>query len=68
MVSKWYENDPAKARIAKDFERKKWKLFRKWFFKNFTKEEQYDFQEEFYKDPRLQNDTASVIAQDVNYN
>ncbi|KAG5579688.1 hypothetical protein H5410_050315 [Solanum commersonii] len=41
---------PARARIAKDFERKKWKLFRRWFFKNFNKEELYDFQEEFYKD------------------
>jgi len=41
---------PARARIAKDFQRKKWKLFRKWFFKNFDKNEQYEFQEEFYKD------------------
>ncbi|KAG5577385.1 hypothetical protein H5410_057519 [Solanum commersonii] len=41
---------PARARIAKDFQRSKWKLFRKWFFKNFNKEEQYVFQEEFYKD------------------
>ncbi|KAG5592747.1 hypothetical protein H5410_043261 [Solanum commersonii] len=41
---------PARARIAKDFQRKKWKLFRKWFFSNFNKDEQYEFQEEFYKD------------------
>ncbi|KAG5591044.1 hypothetical protein H5410_041558 [Solanum commersonii] len=43
-------SDGITARIAKDFERKKWKLFRKWFFNNFTKVEQHDFQEEFYKD------------------
>ncbi|KAG5616240.1 hypothetical protein H5410_016064 [Solanum commersonii] len=41
---------PARARIAKDFEPKKWKHFRKWLFNNFTKDEQHEFQEEFYKD------------------
>ncbi|KAG5632672.1 hypothetical protein H5410_004389 [Solanum commersonii] len=49
-LSSLIPGSPARARITKDFEQKKWKLFRKWFFKNFTKIEQHDFQKEFYKD------------------
>ncbi|KAG5570731.1 hypothetical protein H5410_060497, partial [Solanum commersonii] len=38
-----------RAKIAKYFRLSKWKSFRKWFFNNLNDEEQYGFQEEFYR-------------------